>query len=199
MSLSQAVAPVCLKTSIIIPVPKRAAVKCMNDYRPVALIPTVMKCFEQLVMVHKRKNTDINLDLLQYADRKNRSTSDAVSSIIHSALTHLESMDSYVRLLFLDFNSAFNTIIPQTLANKPLVLGLTHSLCNWVLDFLTQWPQTVKIHGTSSSPITSKVCSEATLCMLLTCDCSAKDLGSCIVKFADDTAVVALTSHMMSC
>ncbi|KAF7646736.1 hypothetical protein LDENG_00183380 [Lucifuga dentata] len=53
-SLSQSVVPVCLKTSIIIPVPKRAAVKCMNDYRPVALTPIVMKCFERLVMAHKK-------------------------------------------------------------------------------------------------------------------------------------------------
>lgn len=61
----------------------------------------------------------------QYAFRKNHSISDAVSSVIHSALTHLESRDSYIRLLFLDFSSAFNAIIPQTPANKLLLL-LTH-------------------------------------------------------------------------
>lgn len=35
-SLSQAVVPVCLKTSTILPVPKSSAMMCMNDYRPVA-------------------------------------------------------------------------------------------------------------------------------------------------------------------
>lgn len=70
-----------------------------------------------------------------------------------TALTHLESRDSYVKLLFLDFSSAFNTIIPQTLANKLQMLGLTSSLCNWVLDFLTHRPQSVKIHGILSSTI----------------------------------------------
>ena len=75
-------------------------------------------------MVHIRNNTDINIDPHQYAYRKNRSTSDTVLSVIHTALTHLESGDSYVRLLFLDFSSAFNTIISQTLANKLLLLGI---------------------------------------------------------------------------
>lgn len=125
ISLSQAVVPVCLKTSTIIPVPKSAAVKSMNEKkknRPVALTPLTMKRLECLVMVHVRNNNDINVDPHQYAYRKNRSTLDAVSSVIHSALKHLESGDSYVRLLFLDFSSALNTIIPQTLANKLLLL-----------------------------------------------------------------------------
>lgn len=64
-------------------------------------------------MAHIKDKIDINVDPHQYAYRKNRCTSDAVSSDIHSALTHLENRDSYVRLLFLDFSLAFNTIMPQ--------------------------------------------------------------------------------------
>ena len=201
ISLSQAVVPVCLKTSTIIPVPKSAAAKSMNDFRPVALTPIIMKCFEQLVMVHIRNNIAANVDPHQYAYRKSRSTSDAVSSVIHTALTHLEKENSYVRLLFLDFSSAFNTIIPQTLANKLLLLGLTPSMCNWVLDFLTHRPQTVKIHGTSSSSIILNTGSpqgcvlSPLLYTLFTHDCSAKHPGCHMVKFADDTVVVGQISH----
>lgn len=35
-----------------------------------------------------------------------------VSSVVHSIVTHSGSSDSYVRLLFLDCSSAFNTITP---------------------------------------------------------------------------------------
>lgn len=121
-SLSQAVVPVCLKTSTIIPIPKSSAVMCRNDYRPVALTPIIMKCFERLVMAHMKETIDINVDPHQYPYRENRSASDAVSSVIHSALTHLENRDSYVRMIFLDFSSAFNMIVPQTLVNKLLLL-----------------------------------------------------------------------------
>ncbi len=38
-SLSQAVIPTCLKSTTIIPVPKKSPVSCLNDYRPIALTP----------------------------------------------------------------------------------------------------------------------------------------------------------------
>ncbi|KAK0133578.1 hypothetical protein N1851_030904 [Merluccius polli] len=67
----------------------------MNDYRPVALTPIIMKCFERLVLAHIINTININMDPHQYAYRKNRSVSDAVSAVVHSALTDLESRDSY--------------------------------------------------------------------------------------------------------
>ena len=46
-------------------------------------------------------------------------------------------MNTYVRMLFIDYSSALNTI------NKLRTLGLNTSLCNWILDFLTGRPQVV--------------------------------------------------------
>ncbi|KAI5089719.1 gastrula zinc finger protein XlCGF28.1-like [Silurus meridionalis] len=48
ISLSSATVPSCLKMTTIIPVPKKSSVSCLNDYRPVALTPIMMKCFERL-------------------------------------------------------------------------------------------------------------------------------------------------------
>ncbi|KAI3352293.1 hypothetical protein L3Q82_005272 [Scortum barcoo] len=154
-SLQQAAVPTCLKTATNhSPFPKTSTVTGLNDYRPVALTPIVMKCFERLVMAHIKDCVDVTVDPHQYVYRKNRSTEDAISSVVHTALTHLENKDSYVRLLFVDFTSAFNTIIPQTLVQKLTTLGLSLTLCNWVLDFLTDRPQSVRIHDVSSSSIT---------------------------------------------
>lgn len=47
-SLKQATVPPCLKTGTIVPVPKKASISSLNDYRPVALTSVVMKCFERL-------------------------------------------------------------------------------------------------------------------------------------------------------
>ncbi|KAI3370507.1 hypothetical protein L3Q82_025268 [Scortum barcoo] len=195
-SLQQAAVPTCLKTATIIPIPKTSTVTGLNDYRPVALTPIVMKCFERLVMAHIKDCVDVTVDPHQYAYRKNRSTEDAISSVVHTALTHLENKDSYVRLLFVDFTSAFNTIIPQTLVQKLTTLGLSFTLCNWVLDFLTDRPQSVRIHDVSSSSISLSTGSpqgcvlSPLLFTLLTHDCSAIHPSCLIVKFADDTAVV---------
>lgn len=68
-------------------------------------------------MASIKKSINITTDSHQYAYRPNRSTAGAITAVTHQSLTHLEK-NSYVRLLFLDFSSAFNTIIPQTLVNK---------------------------------------------------------------------------------
>ncbi len=148
-SLSQAVVPTYVKSTTIIPVPKKSPVSRLNDYRPIALTPIMMKCFERLVMQKIKTSLPNTLDPLQFAYRTNRSTDDAISSTLHLALTHLENKDSYVRMLFIDFSSAFNTIIPQQLINKLNLLGLSNSLCNWILDFLTGRLQSVRVgHNT---------------------------------------------------
>ncbi|KAK3558062.1 hypothetical protein QTP86_007313 [Hemibagrus guttatus] len=92
-----------------------------------------------------------SLDPLQFAYRLNRSTDDDTTTTLHLSLTHLDNKDTYVRMLFIDFSSAFNIIIPQHLIEKLSMLGLNTSLCNWILDFLTGRPQSVRIRNSLSS------------------------------------------------
>ncbi|KAI3363482.1 hypothetical protein L3Q82_012093 [Scortum barcoo] len=74
--------------------------------------------------------------------RENRSTEDAVSIALHTALTHLQLPNTYVRMLFVDFSSAFNTVIPDKLILKLHNPGTcSSSLCHWIRDFLTNRPQ----------------------------------------------------------
>ncbi|KAI4890819.1 hypothetical protein NFI96_006997 [Prochilodus magdalenae] len=197
----EAAVPTCLKTATVISVPKSSTVTDLNNYRPIALTPIVTKCFERLVMIHIKATIDVTVDPHQYAYRRDRSTDDAISSVVHTALTHLEQRDSYVRMLFVDFTSAFNTMIPQTLTDKLSSLGLRSSLCNWVLDFLTNRPQSVGTHNlTSSTTILSTGSPQGCvlsplLFTLLTYDCSPIHPGCHIVKFADDTAVVGCITN----
>ena len=81
------------------------------------------------------------LDQVQFAYRPNRSTDNAVSISLHTALSHLDKRNTYVRMLFIEYSSAFKTIVPSKLINKLRTLGLNTSLYNWILDFLTGCPQ----------------------------------------------------------
>ncbi|KAK3529810.1 hypothetical protein QTP86_004623 [Hemibagrus guttatus] len=137
ISLSSAVVSTCLKTTSIILVPKKSPVFCLNDYRPVALTPIIMECFERLVMRHIKDLLPPSLDPMQFAYHPIRSIDDAVSTTVHHALTHMDNKHTYVQMLFIDFSSVFNTIIPQHLIEKLGLLGTNTSLCNWILDFLT--------------------------------------------------------------
>ncbi|KAK3508267.1 hypothetical protein QTP70_017786 [Hemibagrus guttatus] len=136
ISLSSAVVPTCLKTKTIVPVLKKSTVFCLNDYRPVALTPIMSKCFKRLVMRHIKTQLPPSLDPLQFAYRPNRSADDSITTTLHLSLTHLDNKDTYVRMLFIDFSTAFNTIIPQHLIEKLSLLDLSTSLCKWILDFL---------------------------------------------------------------
>jgi hypothetical protein len=52
----------------------------------------------------------------------------------------MDKRNTYVGMLFIDYRSAFNTIVPSKLTTKLRTLGLNTSLCNWILDFLTGCP-----------------------------------------------------------
>ena len=134
LSLTPSVIPTCFKQTTIVPVPKNTTVTCLNDYCPVALTSVVMKCFERLVMAHVNTIIPDTLDPLQFAYCPNRSTDDAISIALHTALSHLDKTNTYVRMLFIDYNSGFNTIVPSNLITKLRTLGLNTSLCNWILD-----------------------------------------------------------------
>jgi hypothetical protein len=53
----------------------------------------------------------------------------------------MSTRNTYVRMPFIDYSSAFNTIVPSKLVIKLEILGLNPALCNWVLDFLTGGPR----------------------------------------------------------
>ncbi len=175
---------------------------CLNDYRPVALTSTVMKVFERLLKKHIYSSIPATLDPLQFAYRPNRSTDDAISQVLQSSLTHIDSKNgNYVRLLFIDYSSAFNTIVPTKLAVKLSDLGLNTSLCDWIQDFLTARPQVVKVGQFTSNSITLNIGApqgwvlSPLLYSLYTHDCVSSHRSTSVVKFADDTVVLGLVSN----
>lgn len=175
------------------PIPKKTKIKCLNDWRPVALTPIFSKCFERLIRDYICSVLPASLDSLQFAYRINRSTDDAIAFCIHTALSHLENKNTYVRMLFVDYSSAFNTIVPAKLITKLQALGLNKSLCSWILDFLSDRRQVVRIGNTISSSLTLNTGApqgcvlSPLLYSLYTYDCAATHSSNVIVKFADDT------------
>ncbi len=101
-------------------------------------------------------------------------------------------------MLFVDYSSVFNTIVPATLVAKLQTLGLNRSLCSWILDFLTGRSQVVRMSNSTSSPLTLNTGAlqgcilSPLLYSLYTHDCTATHSSNVIVKFADDTTVIGL-------
>ncbi len=197
-SLELCEVPSCFKRSTIIPVPKKPKITGLNDYRPVALTSVVMKSFERLVLTYLKASTGPLLDPLQFAYRANRSVDDAVNMGLHFILQHLDRPGTYVRILFVDFSSAFNTIIPDTLQNKLTQLSIPTSVCQWITSFLTDRQQLVRLGKFSSSTRATSTGApqgcvlSPLLFSLYTNDCTSKDPSVKLLKFADNTTLIGL-------
>ena len=97
-------------------------------------------------------------------------------------------------MLFIDYSSVFNTIVPSKLITKLRTLGLNTSLCDWILDFLTGCPQVVRVgNNTSGTMILNSGAPQGgmlspLLYSLFTHDCTARHNSNTIITFADDNS-----------
>lgn len=142
------------------------------------------------------------LDPLQFAYRPSRGVEDATGTLLNLVFKHLEGAKSLVRLLFVDFSSAFNCIQPHVLAGKLRnCFNIDPGLVSWLMDFLTNRSQRVRVNGTLSDVCLSSTGSpqgcvlSPLLFVLYTNDCQSTYPGRHIVKFADDSVIVSLLSQ----
>ena len=142
------------------------------------------------------------LDPYQFAYKSKRGVEDAILLFTNNVYSHLDVPKSYVRTLFIDFSSAFNTIQPHLLIPKLLNMGVSKNMSMWILDFLTNRPQFVCIktgeHAYNSSTLTTNTgAPQGTvlapiLFSIYTNDCTTTFSNIPIIKYADDTSIQAL-------
>ncbi len=157
-----------------------------------------MKSFEKLELAHLKDITGPLLDPLQFVYRANRSVDYAVNMGLHYVLQHIDRPGTYVRILFVDFSSAFNTIIPNLLLPKLTQLSVPTSVCQWITSFLTDRQQLARLGKYTSSTRTISTGApqgcvlSPLLFSLYTNDCTSKDPSVKLLKFADDTTLIGL-------
>ncbi|KAI3376636.1 hypothetical protein L3Q82_017070, partial [Scortum barcoo] len=138
LSLQIGRVPTLWKTSRIVPVPKKNRPSELNDFRPVALTSHLMKTLERLFLSLLRPQVQHTQDRLQFAYQPGVGVEDAILYLLHRAHSHLDKGSGTVRILFLDFSSAFNTIQPISLLRDKLSrMGVDPQLMDWISDYLT--------------------------------------------------------------
>ncbi len=113
---------------------------------------------------------------------------------LHFILQHLDKPGTYVRILFVDFSSAFNPIIPSLLQPKLTQLSVPTSICKWITNFLTDRQQLVRLgkFSFSTSTISTGAPQGCVLSPLLFSLNTSKDPSVKLRKFADGTTVICL-------
>jgi hypothetical protein len=156
-----------------------------------------MKVFERIVLSTLRVQVSNFQDPLQFAYRARVGVDDALLFLVNTIYSHLEKSCSYVRIMFFDFSSAFNTIQPHLLAQKMNLMFLHPNTVKWTLDYLTDRPQFVRLQRnvTSNTIFTFTGAPQGTvlspfLFTLYTADCRHVHESCHLQKFSDDSAVV---------
>ena len=92
-----------------------------------------------------------SLDPLQFAYKPRRGVEDASLALLDNVTRHLDSQHSFVRILFMDLSSAFNTVNINTLLHHLQQLQVNPKLMLWIKEFLMNRPQHVRVHGVTST------------------------------------------------
>ncbi|XP_051776198.1 uncharacterized protein LOC127526095 [Erpetoichthys calabaricus] len=196
LSLEQGRVPRLWKTSCITPVPKVSRPSELNDFQPVALTSHVMKTMQRLLLHHLRPQVRHALDPLQFAYQEKVGAEDAIIYMLHRSLSHLDRGSGAVRIMFLDFSSTFNTIQSLLLRDKLRDMVVYSYLVAWIVDYLTDRPQYVRLGNCRSYIVVSNTGApqgtvlSPVLFSLYTSDFQYNSESCHMQKFADDTAIV---------
>lgn len=118
-----------------------------GDFRPISLTSCLSKVLEDFVVTWLFDDVKDKIDLYQFGCLKGTSTTYCLLDMIHTWLKYLDPPGRHLRLCFLDFSKAFDRIGYNVLIEKLLDLGVRTSLKPWIISFLSNCRQRVKLAG----------------------------------------------------
>ena len=105
--------PCLWRLSTIILVPNKPNATLMKHFRLVSLTSVLCKCMDRIVHCQPTTSVAGRMNPLQIAYRAGGGVEDATLTLLDTVSKHLDSTGNFVRILFMDFSSASNTIQPQ--------------------------------------------------------------------------------------
>lgn len=197
LAISTGEFPSSFKSAVVKPLHKSGSRDCVNNFRPISILPTISKILEKLInkrLVNFLHSNNI-LSSYQYGFRQGRSTGEAVSELINSIVDSLDEKRKCL-CIFLDIAKAFDTVSIPLLLCKLEKLGVRGLPFNLLQNFLTNRTQRVKIENWLSDTLPVK-CGVPqgsilgpTLFLIYINDlCELPLTDGKILTFADDTAL----------
>ena len=151
MSIKEGCFPSAMKLAKIVPLHKGDSVLNVSNYRPISLLPIFSKIFERLIYNRLIKFIDDNhvLSKFQFGFQKNKSTEQAVTSIInHIHCARDNGQSAYC--IFLDFAKAFDTVNHEILLAKLKHYGILGKPLKLLESYLKNRSQRTEVDGVLS-------------------------------------------------
>lgn len=146
-SFGERLLPPSWKSVDTVPIPKQKPNKDVNKHlRPISLTPVLSKVAEEFVVAeYLRPSILKKIGDNQFGAVPKSSTTHALISMVHSWAKHTDGTGSTIRVVLFDYRNAFDLIDYELLAGKLLALDMPVGVSFWIIDFLTDRTQRVKL------------------------------------------------------
>ena len=136
--------PLSWKNADIVPLAKQKPVKEINKHLlPISLTPKFAEDF--VVESYVKSAVMKQIDSKQFGTIPQSSTTHALISMIHTWNRQTDGNGSAVRVVLFDFQKAFDRIDHSILVEKLTTFDIPHSIIKWIVDFLIDREQRVKL------------------------------------------------------
>lgn len=152
-SLKSGSFPKFWKTSFVVPIHKSGDKSNIKNYRPICIINTIPKMFENLLTKYLSSQLSPEIIGQQFGFCVGRNTELNLLTYSQFILQALES-GAEVHSVYTDFSKAFDKVPHNILISKLKTLGVNGSLLRWLESYLTDRIQVVKINNFLSNEIT---------------------------------------------
>lgn len=156
VSILNGVFPDALKTTIVIPVPKKGDLHNITNYRPIALLSVFSKIFEKIMAanINSFLKKIYILSHSQHGFREGHSTETAIVSLVQHINDRLDRSECVVAVSF-DLSRAFDTLHPVFFSEKIARLGLRGRVNDWLVSYLESRRFRVRVDGEYSVPFST--------------------------------------------
>lgn len=135
------------KFTDVSPLPKVKPVEDLKKHlRPISLTPCLSKVAEECVVADYMKSSVLKvLDPTQYGTVPKSSTTQALIHMLNHSTKGCNGNRATVRVTLYDYMKAFDLIDHRILVNKLCKLDMPIEISNWILDFLSDRSQRIKL------------------------------------------------------
>ena len=199
-SLATGMLPQLWKRANVVPLYKKGNPNLVNNYRPVSLLPVIVKILEKLIHSKIINNLKGKITASQHGFLPSCST---VTQLLSTFMPVNEDLDNNLRndIIYFDLAKAFDSVPHHLLIHKLQSFGFNGSLLRWMSNYLHKREQRVVVNGCCSSwlPVKSGVPQGATLgplkFLLFVNDLpNSLTEGTRCAIFADDTKILRTIS-----
>ena len=135
-----------MKRAVVVPIFKSGNVSEANNYRPISLLPAILKVFERITYIRRTsflKHTN-QLHNNQFGFRSKPGTIDDLISVVDSIRYNLNKPAISTHAIFLDLKKAFDTVDHSILAEKLWRMGFRGAINALLKSYLTNRKDTLR-------------------------------------------------------